>query len=136
MSKAFHDTTVNEAKTRGEIDTLLRKHSVEAFRWTEMPHGMVLEFKHPDGSFAIGADFAVGDAKRPEQRRRQVLRALHWHIKAKFDAIDFGLEDMAKAFLPYMITAPNRTLYDDVQDAQEQRTLGIDVPLLPERITQ
>ena len=130
--KAFYDTTVAESKTRGEIDTLLRKHGVEAFRWTELRDGMVLEFKHPEGSFALSADFSVGDAPTPEKRRRQVMRALHWHIKAKFDAIDFGLEDMRRAFLPYMITAPNRTLIDDVTEAMDQRALGIDVPLLPE----
>jgi hypothetical protein len=111
---------------------MLRKHNVEALRWTEFADRVLLEFKMPEGSFAIGVSFGMGDAATEAQRARQVWRALHWHIKAKLDAVDFGLEDMVRAFMPYMITGPNRTLGDDVMDRVADRTLGAEIPLLPE----
>lgn len=132
MSKAFNDTAVPESRTRGQIEDMLNKHGVEAIRWTQLPDRTVLEFKHPDGSFALTARYEMGDARSESGRRNQVFRALHWHIKAKLDAVDFGLEDMVAAFMPYLITAPNRVLIDDVREARDQQHLGIDVPLLPE----
>lgn len=132
MAKAFNDTKVSESKTRDEIERILRKHDVEAIRWTVTDQGVLIEFKHPTGSYAVSASYSLADARLPDQRRRQVLRALHWHLKARFDAVDFGIEDMLRAFLPYLITAPNRTLIDDVQDRMEQQRMGIDMPLLPD----
>lgn len=133
MTKAFFKTPVPTSRTRGEIDAMLRAHGAEAIRWTEFGDRVVLEFKVPAGSFALGVAYAMGDAPTEAQRKRQSMRALHWHVKAKLDAVDFGLEDMVQAFMPYMITAPNRTLGDDVRESMEQRRLGIDMPLLPER---
>jgi len=132
MRKAFYDTRVPAARTRGEIDTMLQKHDVEAVRWTEFTDRILLEFKMPEGSFAIGVSFAMGDSYPEAQQRRQVWRALHWHIKARLEAVDFGLGDMVHAFLPYLITGPNRTLGDDVMERVADRTLGADIPLLPE----
>lgn len=130
--KAFIGTVVSESKSREAIERILLAHGAEAVRWTVLGDGIIVEFKHPDGSFAISVPYTLADARDPDQRRRQSLRALHWHIKAKFDAVDFGIEDMLKAFMPYLITSPNRTLIDDVREAREQQQLGIDVPLLPE----
>ena len=130
--KAFSDTTVPVSRTQEAINKLLEKHDVEVHRWTMLPDGVVLEFKLSAGAFALRLDYALGDARSEDARRRQVMRALHWHLKARFDAIDFGIEDTVRAFLPYLITGPNRTLGEDVIDAMEQRKLGIDIPLLPE----
>ena len=131
VRKAFGGTEVPAARSQQQIEDLLRKHDVEAIRWTMLGERIVLEFKLPDGSFALSVRYDVGDARTDDARRRQVLRALAWHLKAKFDAIDFGLEDVMRAFMPYLITAPNRTLGDDVVEAVEQRRLGAEIPLLP-----
>lgn len=130
--KAFYDTTVAVGRSREAIEVVLRAHGVEAVRWTKLMDRVLVEFKHPDGSFAIGVRYDMADARKAAQRERQAVRALHWHIKAKFDAIDFGLEDTLTAFMPYLITAPNRVLIDDVRESRAQQQLGIDVPLLPE----
>ena len=130
--KAFYETSVPITKSREAIDRLLMAHGAEAVRWTQIGAQIILEFKHPDGSFAVRAERDMGSAAASAQRERQVWRALHWHIKAKFDAIDFGLEDTLTAFMPYLITAPNRVLIDDVRERRADQRLGIDVPLLPE----
>jgi hypothetical protein len=130
--KAFSGTTLSEGQSRDAIERILEAHDVEAIRWTILAERIIIEFKHPEGSFAVAAPFDMADARDEKQQRRQVLRALHWYLKAKFDGIDFGIEDVLKAFMPYLITAPNRVLIDDVREARSQQGLGIDVPLLPE----
>ena len=130
--KAFSSTVVPVGRSRDEIERLLLGHGAEAVRWTSLVDRVLVEFKHPDGSFAVGVCYDMADAPTAAQRERQALRALHWHVKAKFDAIEFGLEDTLTAFMPYLITAPNRVLIDDVRERMEDRRLGVDVPLLPE----
>ena len=129
--KAFADTTVAAGKTQQQIEDMLRKHGIDTLRWTSLPDRMVLEFRSEFGSFALSARYDLGDGRTDEANRRQVMRALHWYVKAKLDAVDFGLEDMMRAFMPYLVTAPGRILIDDVNEAVEQRRLGADIPMLP-----
>jgi len=52
------------------------------------------------------------------------------------EAIDAGLADMEREFLPYMITGADRVFFQEVEDAMKNgaRTLmlGAESPLLPE----
>lgn len=132
MSKAYIDTDTAVTHSRGAIEKLLNKHGIDTIRWTSLPDCSVLEFKSDAGSFALTVRFDLGDAKTPAQRERQVWRALYWYVKAKLEAVDFGLEDMLRAFMPYLITGPNRILIDDVQERVEQRAMGEEIALLPE----
>lgn len=116
--KAFYDTTVNTSNTQNQVEDLLHAHEVEAIRWTILLGSTMLEFKHPQGSFRIVANHEMGDHPKKEQRRRQVMRALHWHVKAKLDAIDFGLETFTTAFLPYLLLEDGRTMGDRVVEAR------------------
>lgn len=36
-------------------------------------------------------------------------RALYWYLKAKFDSIDYGIEDFDVAFMPHLVTALGST---------------------------
>ena len=105
--KAYVDSAVPVGRSKDAIDNLLTKHGVDAIRWTALPDRAVLEFKSPEGSFAMTARYDLGDAKLPDQRERQVLRALHWYVKAKLEAVDFApfraLTDMPMAMTAHLV---------------------------------
>ena len=58
-----------------------------------------------------------------DREKRQRLRALYWYLKAKIGAIQFGLVDLEREFLPYLITASGKTVYEELG--------GVDMKLLP-----
>lgn len=129
MAKAYRQTQVSPYKSQEYIEKLLRKHGVDAVRWTSVPGVAGLEFRLPRGEGGIG--FHVGVEYLHESSRAQYMRALYWYIKAKLEAIDFGLVDFEREFLPFLITGPNRTLGDEVIERLTDGSFGSDVPLLP-----
>ena len=40
-------------------------------------------------------------------------RALFWFLKAKFDSIDYGIEEFDVAFMPHLVTALGRTFAEE-----------------------
>lgn len=129
MAKAYRQTQVSPYKSQEYIERLLRKHGVDGVRWTSLTGEASLEFRLPRGDSSIG--FHVGIEYIHESSRAQYMRALYWYIKAKLEAIEFGLVDFEKEFLPFLIIGPNRTVGDEVVERLAQGTIGCGVPLLP-----
>lgn len=117
----YEGTVVPESKSMLDIETLLRRHGVEAIRWTSASDTFRIEFAWPyhgqDLAFRIDLNIPRCDeAGRPlpedkrNQERRRILRVLLNHVKAKLVAVEEGLIDMAQEFMPYLIGPSNRTL--------------------------
>lgn len=51
----------------------------------------------------------VGRGTTPEM----AARALFWYLKAKFDSIDYGIEDFDVAFMPHLTTALGTTFAEN-----------------------
>ena len=58
-----------------------------------------------------------------EKQRKQILRALYWFLKAKIEAIQFGLVELEQEFLPYLLTSEGRTVFEHIG--------GVNMALLP-----
>ena len=92
---------------------MLTRVGAVAFRWasrTILPGEDVLEagleWKGRELAFRLSIQF------EDERQRKQRLRALYWYLKAKVEAIQFGIIDLEQEFLPYLITASGETVYD------------------------
>ena len=137
MRRYAQDTAVPVAKTRQEIDTLLRAWNADAIRWTdEFRVGRVrVEFTWTHGEAMYHARFDLPlpteeqlRARALNARTRQVsevkLRNLreragrHEHrvlllwLKAALNAVEAGLVDPAAVFLSFLVGADGRTVAD------------------------
>ena len=115
MSKpAYKSTKVPVRHSQADIEAMLKKNGVEAVRFTSLPSGAILEFakRIPNSEDFIGYRINVRPKLKPDVRdpvnelnkaERQIWRVLYWHLKAKFEAISFGLTEFEEDFLPYML---------------------------------
>ena len=128
ITSAFTSTKVALDRSLAQVGQLLEKRGIREHRYT---HLRPLDPAAIEGEEAIGRivlEFAwrratgrplgvrVVVAYQPRVRARrgeafargttaeQAARALFWFLKAKFDAIDFGLEEFEVAFMPHLVT--------------------------------
>ena len=140
LQTSFATTAVSLDKSLLEIDRLLGRHGVKEKRYTHLEpenvnakddagRGRILyEFVWPGGGeIWQRRGVRVTVAYRPAQERKayrgrwivrgttaqQAARALYWMLKAKFDSIDWGIEEFEVAFMPHLITQLGSTLAEE-----------------------
>ena len=133
--KFAEDTSVSIAKSRSEIDDLLRRWDCDGIRWTDMfkKSQTVLEFTWTCGDAEYLARFVVelptdeilrnrarnaasGNFMDSKYRRakelagRQEHRVLCLFLKGAFNAIENGLISAEVIFLPFFVGRDGRTV--------------------------
>lgn len=137
--KPYQNTDVSTGRTQEQLDALLQKRGIHVTRWTAFPDLIRFEFQPKKEGIAYRVEIKVEpgyNARNSEQIRRAAYRTLFWYVKSKFEAMDAGLADLEREFMPYMITGPDRVFFQEVAEAMEHGArslpLGQDSPLLPE----
>ncbi len=144
--KAYSNTTVSLFKTQDDLERLLGKHGITASRWTHLAEtdstpGIVrfeFEWRRENGGqlgFRVDVSYQYVAGPKGGQRgttREQAGRALFWHVKNLLDAVDFGIVDLEQAFLPHLLTASGRTVYEEVEPRLESLPSGMGLLGLPE----
>lgn len=114
--RAFKGTTVALDKSMRQTKKVLAAHDITETRYTESGTDdegrLIYEFVHGVDESRRGVRIVVrwrGD-RGPEGGQRgsspeMAGRALFWFIKAKFDSIDYGIEEFDVAFMPHLVTA-------------------------------
>lgn len=113
--KSYANTSVAPGRSRDAIQRLLETVGAKGFRWSssvgypgnEMLEAM-LEWKERPIAFRLQVNFA------DQREHKQMMRALYWYLKAKVEAIQFGLVDLEREFLPYLLVAGGQTVYDQL----------------------
>jgi len=123
MARAYGGTRVPAHRSQEAIEKLLGKHGVDTFRWTSTAGHIGLEFRRPSGHGPLGFHMALDYEE--ERLKAQYLRALYWYVKSQLEAVEFGLVSFERAFMPALITGPNRTLGDDVAQQIKEGSLGV-----------
>lgn len=137
----YEGTAVPESKSLLDIEFLLRRHDVEAVRWTSTPDIFRIEFTWPyrgdSLAFRIDLKIPLKDAQNYElpvnkrdQERRRMLRVLLNHIKAKLVAVEEGLVDMEQEFLPYLIAEGGQTVGEMASEQLATGHVPKSMPLL------
>src|SRR4030042_327914 len=136
--KPYQDTAVSTGRTQEQLDALLQKRGIHVTRWTAFPDLIRFEFQPKKEGIAYRVEIKVEagyNARESEQIRRAAYRTLFWYVKSKFEAMDAGLADLEREFMPYMITGPDRVFFQEVAEAMAHGArslpLGQDSPLLP-----
>lgn len=130
--KAFSNTKIDVFKTQGDLETLLAKRGIRASRWSHFGESVkdagevrlefswqpqpakVGETREPLG-FRIAVEYKGETGPAGGQRgttREQAARAVYWHVKNLFDAVDFGIVDLEQAFMPYLLLPNGETAYE------------------------
>lgn len=139
--KHAEDTKVPVARSRAQIDDLLRQWECDGVRWTDFftDGTAVLEFQwQPDGCpspmlarFHVMAPEGTGNPEREWRRIHRVLRTL---LVGQFNAVDSGLISLEEAVLPWTVNpATDRTVAQDLLPRLRELASGSLATLLPER---
>lgn len=128
---SYANTSVSAGRTKEQIEALLQKVGAVGFQWlSNLPY--TLDGERIGGFDQLTAAICWHDRQQAfqlrvewddERRQRQNLRALYWYLKAKIEAIQFGIVDLEREFLPYLLARSGRTVYDELG--------GSDIRLLP-----
>lgn len=112
MTKAYEDTSVAVTNSKDQIEKLLKAHGVVAVRFTSFPAYAELDFVRKADASLLPYRITIrpklkwgarSEAKELDRAERQVWRVAYWWLKAKFEAVDFGLVEFEHDFLPYML---------------------------------
>ena len=110
---AYADTNVAVWRSQEQIRNLLSKLNVVGVRSTFFSGVGMLEFvRNTKGGTRLPYRIVVTpkvnkDTQNPvkelDRAERQVWRVVYWWLKAKVEALDFGLVEFEQEFLPYMM---------------------------------
>ncbi len=119
--KSYAHTSVGAGRSKEQIELLLHKVGAVGFRWdSSLPQPLVgdgcgyeqltaaLSWNDRKIAFRLRIEYTT-----PKQQR-QNLRALYWYLKAKIEAIEFGIVDLEREFMPYMLAPSGQTMYDEL----------------------
>lgn len=123
----YHDTSISAARSKGDIEEMLKEFGAKALRWTETPFSMqgkecpVLEFILEVELKGVKKQFGIRVQpplllvrKRASSYGRYgrlvetpnvnaSMRLLYWYMKARLEAAKFGLEDISETFMSKII---------------------------------
>lgn len=134
--RSYANTSVGAGRSKEQIEKLLHKVGALGFRWDSgLP-------QLRDSENAVGFEqltaalswhgrklaFRLRIEYSSDKQQRQNLRALYWYLKAKIEAIEFGIVDLEQEFMPYMLAPSGRTLYDELGGANAKLLLEAGEP--------
>ena len=146
-------TTVSPEKSRGEIETVLRRYGADqfmygwedgrgviGFRLNGLPVRMVLPLPRLEDFRQYEQKTAYGTKRKNrtpnaavsacEQAERQCWRALLLVIKAKLEAVEAGITTMEQEFLANMVLPSGSTVGDEMMPRLHQAVLEGRMPLM------
>ncbi len=101
---AYESTTVPEATTQGEIRKLLMANGARGYQQSEFLAEGIVEVKWAREIKVDGRPVFQPLRVRVSvkgKRPATVWRAVYWHLKAKFEIVQFGILSFEEEFLPY-----------------------------------
>lgn len=136
----YYNTTISQEQTKAEMEKLLKDHGIKDIQWTTYKGQTELKFLH---RIQIkGVEREIGFVFRPPIiliPRRQYdskfnryvkvnvphdamsYRLLWWYLKAKLEAVEYGLETVEKEFMSHILVS----LPDGSQSTIGENFIGV-----------
>jgi len=129
---AYEETSVSVETSQAQIRKLLQKFGVERMRYTSLPSEALLEFVRMDKGKAIPYRITIRPKlkygrnvdKDLDRAERQVWRVVMWWLKAKLEAIEFGLLEFEREMLPFMLISDSQGHTSTVGDVLPKHLEG------------
>jgi hypothetical protein len=114
----YKGSEITRGKSYGEIIGLLEQHGITAYQFTKNLEGVdvlafPLKIKHRDREVSFMVKLTVPRLQYPVKRGRgynavttmtylekESWRVFWWYLKSKLEAIEFGISDEVREFLP------------------------------------
>ena len=109
IPKSYKQTKVNWGKSQAQIAKLLETQGILDVRISFLlsKNILVCEFNYPtklEGKITnLGVRIALPVPDTSERAKNQIHRALFYYLKTKFEALNFGLVEFIKEFMPYLV---------------------------------
>lgn len=116
--QSYVNTAVPPHKSKEQVEELLQRVGAVGFRWSSFQGRETLEAGLEWEGITMAFRLVVN--YEDDRERKQKLRALFWYLKAKVEAIQFGLVDLEQEFLPYMLTSSGRTVFEEIPEASRR----------------
>ena len=127
MGKFAQTTTVEEGRTRAEIESTLKRYGADRFGYMADAAQASIAFELKGRRIRISInlpqrrDFYKTESgltrttsgaitAAHEKAQRQIWRALLLVIKAKLESVDSGIETLEEAFMPHVVLPDGRTV--------------------------
>jgi hypothetical protein len=111
MSRYAARTTVTPAKSRSEIEGVIRRYGATGFNSGWQGETVRVEFLCKDRHIRF-----VMKEPQGEQAKRQKWRALLLLVKAKLEAVDAKIVTFEEAFLSDIVMADGKTVWERVRE--------------------
>ena len=119
---AYAATRVSPFKTQEDIEKMLKRHSVETFRWSNYTTTTEFEFEHQPNKETPPLNFRLFLNWGEDRYKPQYFRALFFFIKSQIESVEFGLFTFTEAFLPSLVSG-ERTIGEIMLDNISQQKL-------------
>ncbi len=130
---AYEETNVSVERSQAQIRKLLQKFGVERMRYTSLPSEALLEFVRVDKGKPTPYRIVIRPKlkgwsrsvdKELDLAERQVWRVVYWWLKAKLEAIEFGLLEFEREMLPFMLISVSQGRSATVGDVLPKHLQG------------
>jgi hypothetical protein len=112
-------TSVPVERSRGELSRILERHGASDFMTGEVDGKAQVLFKHGDRRIRFQVPLDQGEPVKKltparleasyQQERRRLWRALVLTVKARFEAVESGVETLEQAFLAHVVVNGGKT---------------------------
>ncbi len=134
---AYAETPVSVETSQAQIRKLLQKFQVGAVRFTSFPSSALLEFVREEKGRSVPYRISIRPklkersrtaGKELDRAERQVWRVVYWWLKAKLEAIEFGLLEFEREMLPFMLISDSQGHTATVGDVLPKHLQGALAP--------
>ena len=103
--RPYEDTTVSWTQSQATLASLFAKHEIISTRFTNYAGQAIVEFMLPKKQWPVRLTVAVaaqGSKAADARELNRIWRCVFWFIKSKLEAVEIGLTEMEREWLPYI----------------------------------
>ena len=103
--RPYEDTAVSWTKSQADLASLFAKHDIVSTRFTNYAGAAIVEFMLPKNQWPVRLTVTVkaqGSKAADARELNRIWRVVYWFIKSKLEAIETGLTEMEREWLPYI----------------------------------
>lgn len=116
----YSNTKVTWLMTQGQLISLLAKYGITDTRFTNYGGHAYIEFILPEKRWPIRLSIPIDS--QDLQRTNVRWRMLYWYLKAKMEAMRFGIANLETEWLPF-IAIGDKTVAEQLIPELEKRGL-------------
>jgi len=103
--RPYESTEVSWTKSQADLAAMFAKHNIVSTRFTNYAGQAIVEFMLPEKQWPVRLTVAVdtrGSKAEAARELNRIWRVIFWFTKSKLEAVETGLAEMEREWLPYI----------------------------------